>query len=224
VSPRTTTSEARRLFAASSKRSSARRPPAKRKRTRSSRWTPRRGLVVAITLLVGVGAGLAIARTGTVQRTLLQITLPLHHEDVIRQQAARWDVPPELIAAVIYAESRFRDQTSSAGARGLMQITPATAQIIEQKSHGTTFTPNDLSNPQINISYGTFYLHYLLQRFNGNEVAAIAAYNAGETNVANWGGSSLTADNIPFPETRSYVQAVIAKRDDYRQSYGHELG
>ena len=108
-------------------------------------------------------------------------------------------MPADLIAAVIYAESRFRDQTSHAGARGLMQITPSTAKVIERLSGGQTFKFEDLSDPDINIRYGTFYLRYLLEKFDDNEIAALAAYNAGETNVAAWGGSSLGLDDIPFP-------------------------
>jgi soluble lytic murein transglycosylase len=152
------------------------------------------------------------------------VTLPLKHEDIIRQQARDKGVPADLIAAVIYAESRFRDQTSAAGARGLMQITPQTAQIIENKSGGSTFTLEDLSDPDLNIRYGTFYLKYLLDRFDGNEVAAIAAYNAGETNVESWGGAGLTESDIKFSETRGYVDDVLAKRKDYRRSYRSELG
>ena len=87
-------------------------------------------------------------------------------------------VPADLIAAVIYDESRFRDQTSHAGARGLMQITPATAEQIERLSGGQTFKFEDLSNPDINIRYGTFYLRYLIDKFGDNVIAALAAYNA----------------------------------------------
>ena len=134
------------------------------------------------------------------------MTLPLRHEDIIRQQAAEKEVPPDLIAAVIYAESRFRDQESHAGARGLMQVTPQTAELIEDLSGGSTFESDDLSDPDINIRYGTFYLRYLLDKFDGNVIAALAAYNAGETNVAAWGGAELwSRDDIEFDETRDYV-------------------
>ena len=80
---------------------------------------------------------------------------------------------------MIYAESRFRDQESHAGALGLMQITPQTADVIAHLSGGTQFVTGDLSNPEINIRYGSYYLRYLLDRYDGNEVAALAAYNAG---------------------------------------------
>jgi len=69
-----------------------------------------------------------------------ELTLPLRHEDIIRQQAREKGLDPALIAGVIYEESRFRDQTSHAGARGLMQITPATARFIARDSGGTAFT------------------------------------------------------------------------------------
>jgi soluble lytic murein transglycosylase len=193
-----------------------------RRRFRSGGRKRRIGVAV-VALIVGLGSALLIFR-GDVEDTIRSVTLPLKHEDVIRQQAQEKDVPADLIAAVIYAESRFRDQTSSAGARGLMQITPQTAQIIEDKSGGSTFTLQDLSNPDLNIRYGTFYLKYLLDRFDGNEVAAIAAYNAGETVVETWGGASLTESDIKFSETRGYVDDVLAKRDDYRRSYRSELG
>jgi soluble lytic murein transglycosylase len=192
--------------------------------TRGSSRRGRRTVVIGGTLLVaGLGAFLLV-NSGRFQRTLEEFTLPLRHEDIIRQQAADKGVPADLIASVIYAESRFRDQTSHAGARGLMQITPSTAKLIESLSGGQTFKFDDLSDPDINIRYGTFYLRYLLDKFGNNEVAALAAYNAGETNVIAWGGSSLRLDDIPFPETRGYVEDVLDKRDDYARHYRQELG
>src|SRR5919205_587849 len=78
-----------------------------------------------------------------------EIALPLRHEDIIRQQAREKDLDPALIAGVIYAESKFRDgQVSSAGAQGLMQITPETAGDIARWSGGTAFTTRDLGSPQ----------------------------------------------------------------------------
>ena len=184
----------------------------------------RRTVVIGGTLLVAALGVFLLVNSDRFQRTLEEFTLPLRHEDIIRQQAADKAVPADLIAAVIYAESRFRDQTSHAGARGLMQITPSTAKLIEKLSGGQTFKFDDLSDPDINIRYGTFYLRYLLDEFGDNEVAALAAYNAGEANVVAWGGANLRLDQIPFPETRGYVEDVIDKRDDYARHYRHELG
>jgi soluble lytic murein transglycosylase len=174
------------------------------------------GVVAAVAIVLGV--------TGIFNHVIKELTLPLRHEDIIRQQARDKDVDASLIAAVIYAESRFRDQTSRAGARGLMQITPTTATEIERLSGGTTFKLDDLSDPDINIRYGTFYLAALLDRFDGSEVAALAAYHAGPTAVEEWGGRSLTLDEIPIEETRDYVEEVLDKKGDYRREYAKELG
>jgi len=189
------------------------------------RRRPRRRLLAGATVLaVAVAAGAALGLSGTFSDVIQELTLPLRHEDIIRQQANEKEVDASLIAAVIYAESRFHDQTSHAGARGLMQITPATANEIERLSGGTTFKLADLADPDINIRYGTFYLRELLDLYDGNEVAALAAYNAGPTRVGEWGGAGLTMEAIPLDETRGYVADVLDKRDDYRDEYGEELG
>src|SRR3954452_20521007 len=159
-----------------------------------------------------------------------EITLPLRHEDVIRQQAHKKNLDPALVAAIIYQESKFSDQTSSAGARGLMQITPDTADFIAKNSGGVRFTHEDLATPQINIAYGTWYLRWLLNRYDGRKTLAIAAYNAGFGHVDDWvrsaGGpySSDPKTNIPYPETRNYVGQVLERRKDYARRYSRELG
>jgi soluble lytic murein transglycosylase len=190
-----------------------------RSRSRSAIW--RRRAVIA--LLLGAGIAIVLSRVN-VEKAIQEITLPLQHEDIIRQQAAEKDLDPALIAAVIYTESRFSDQESSAGAIGLMQITPQAAEYIKQLSGGTTFVLSDLHDPQINISYGCYLLHHLFNRYDGNEVAALAAYNAGFNAVDGWGGSSLTLDDIRYPETRAYVEGVMDKRDEYASKYASELG
>jgi peptidoglycan lytic transglycosylase len=222
MSPGTSVRSARRGGQASRSRWAKRRAARPSRHARSQR---RRRLATAAGALVLVAlGGFLIVNSDWFQRTLEEVTLPLRHEDIIRQQAQEKDVPADLIAAVIYSESRFRDQTSHAGARGLMQITPATANLIEKLSGGRTFKFEDLADPDINIRYGTFFLHYLIDKYDGNQVAALAAYNAGETNVAAWGGADLKIDDIQYPETREYVENVIEKRDEYAQHYRHELG
>ena len=185
--------------------------------------TGRRVALGGAVLAVGLLAGVLVA-SGEFDHAIQELTLPLRHEDIIRQQAEEKDVDASLIAAVIYSESKFSDQTSSAGARGLMQITPEAANEIERLSGGTSFRIADLSDPEINIRYGTFLLRELLDRFDGDEAAALAAYNAGPANAEEWGGSELTVEGIPFPETRAYVEEVLDKRDAYREKYGQELG
>src|SRR3954447_9000929 len=185
----------------------------------------RRMLGVLVTLLLAAAVWAVLGGPDAVR----EITLPLRHEDIIRQQAKDKDVDPELIAAVIYEESRFRDQTSHAGARGLMQITPATARFIARDSGGAAFTQRDLATPQINIAYGTYYLRYLLRHYDGNQELAIAAYNAGETNVDRWvrraggPGAFNKLEDIPFPETRAYVKNVERSKRAYEQRYSKEL-
>jgi soluble lytic murein transglycosylase len=105
-----------------------------------------------------------------------------------------------------------------------MQITPETADVIERLSGGETFVTEDLADPDLNIRYGTFYLGYLLDRYDGNRVAALAAYNAGPTNVDRWGAAGLEIGDIQFEETENYVREVLDKRRDYRRRYAKELG
>ncbi|HET6997879.1 MAG TPA: lytic transglycosylase domain-containing protein [Solirubrobacterales bacterium] len=189
------------------------------KRATRRRWLALGGAAVATGLVAGV-----LVASGTFDAAIQELTLPLRHEDIIRQQSAEKGVDASLIAAVIYSESKFSDQTSSAGARGLMQITPEAANEIERLSGGTSFRLDDLSDPEINIRYGTFLLRELLERFGGDEAAALAAYNAGPSNAEEWGGSELEVADIPFPETRAYVEEVLDKRHAYRDKYAQELG
>lgn len=184
----------------------------------------RRLLVGGAAVVAGLAVGLVLGVFGKFDDVIQELTLPLRHEDIIRQQAAEKNVDASLIAAVIYAESKFDDRTSSAGARGLMQITPEAAQDIERHSGGTTFELGDLSDPEINIRYGTYLLRELLDRYDGDTVAALAAYNAGPGNVDRWGGGALIVTDIPFPETRAYVEDVLDKRRAYREKYARELG
>ena len=194
-------------------------------RVSSARGRTRRGRRTAI--LLGITGLLVVA--GIVVRPMVddaikEFTLPLRHEDVIRQQARDKNLDPALIAAVIYRESKFRDQTSAAGAKGLMQILPETAHFIARTSGGTEFVEGDLADPQINISYGSWYLRYLLDRYEGNTIAAVAAYNAGHGRVDRWGGKALGIEDIRFVETADYTRDVLDKRGEYAKKYRTELG
>ena len=181
-----------------------------------------------ITLLIAVASVAAVLLAlllPAVKDGVREITLPLRHEDIIRQQAAEKDLDPALIAGVIYAESKFTDATSSAGAQGLMQITPVTAEHIAQLSGATSFQLDDLSDPDINIRYGAFFLRYLLDRYDQNIVLTLAAYNAGSGNVDKWLDEGRTrVSEIPFPETREYIKRVIDARGSYTREYRAELG
>jgi soluble lytic murein transglycosylase len=188
----------------------------------------RLGVVVFIAALAAIAL---LSLKPWADKAVQEFTLPLRHEDIIRQQANDKNLDPSLIAGVIYVESRFRDQTSHAGAKGLMQLMPATADYIAHKSGGTRFVQGDLATPQINIAYGSWYLRYLLDHYNGDTALALAAYNAGEGKVDSWwqeaadrGENFSVADHIPFPETRAYVTKVLNARGKYRREYARELG
>jgi soluble lytic murein transglycosylase len=199
---------------------------------RPSRARIKRRRVAALLAATVLGGGLAAVVTGVgpLGDAVREFTLPLRHDDIIRQQAADKNLDPALIAAVIYEESRFRDQTSRAGARGLMQITPETADFIARRSGGVLFRQADLATPQINISYGAWYLRYLIDHYDGSETLAVAAYNAGQTNVDGWveraggPGNFEAARDVPFPETRAYVENVEERRGEYRDHYADDLG
>ena len=164
------------------------------------------------------------------QKAYRDLSLPLSYSSIIRQQAAEKHLDPALVAAVIYAETKFDPSPSSAGAEGLMQILPQTAEFLAHRSGATTFHVSDLGTPAVNIAYGSYYLRYLLDEYRGNEVLALAAYNGGETNVNRWlaadkqAGQAFTVSQIPFPETQAYVIRVMQAQRDYRQTYPQQLG
>jgi soluble lytic murein transglycosylase len=208
----------------------ARRAAAQRRRTIAARR--RRRLRRAVLTLGGFVVALLVVLVALpmFETAYQHLTLPLEHEDIIVQQAHEKGLDPALIAAVIYAETKFDARTSSAGAEGLMQILPATAEFLARRSGATTFTVADLSSPQVNIAYGSYYLRYLLDSYGGNKMLAIAAYNGGQTNVNSWiararsRGHSLTIGEIPFPQTRAYVAKVLSAQRRYRRSYASQLG
>jgi soluble lytic murein transglycosylase len=189
----------------------------------------RRHVLRLICIALAGGLGLLLALP-SLRGVIRRLTLPLEHADIIRQQARDEHVDPALIAAVIFAETKFDPRTSSAGAEGLMQILPATALFLAHRSGATTFTTADLATPQVNIAYGSYYLRYLLNEFDGNETLALAAYNGGEANVDDWiaaahaAGRRFTLTAIPFPETRNYVAKVERAQQEYRADYASQLG
>ena len=167
----------------------------------------------------------ALFGSGTFDEAIQELTLPLRHEDIIRQQADEKDVDAALIAAVIYSESKFGDQTSSAGARGLMQITPEAAKEIERLSGGTTFKLDDLSDPEINIRYGTFLLRELLDRYDGNVVAGARRLQRRPGERRRVGRQRPERRGDPLPgNPRLRRRACSTSSAAYRDEYAQELG
>lgn len=193
-----------------------------------------RGRRVMVLLL----AVLLLAATGVAWREVHQampswyarLWYPLEYEDAIRTEAARNDLDPALVAAVINTESGFvPDSRSSAGAVGLMQLLPETAEFIASEPDRPSAPPGGLEDPAVNIAYGTRYLRYLADRY-GTVPLALAAYNGGETNLSAWldrararGSDLRIPQGIPFSETRAFVTRVLDTAPIYRRSYAARL-
>jgi soluble lytic murein transglycosylase len=174
-------------------------------------------LVVLVGGILGAFALLQTESPGWWER----LFYPLRYEQIVRGHADNYDLDPALLAAVIYQESRFEaDARSSSGAIGLMQLLPDTAKGIAIHTGGSKFRVEDLYDPEINVRYGAWYLRHLLGKYR-DEQTALAAYNAGQTNVDRW---RRTGRGIQFSETREYVKRVAELKGIYRRAYGEELG
>lgn len=154
---------------------------------------------------------------------------PIYFEQEIRQSAAKHNIDPFLIAAIIRVETNYRHHLeSSKGALGLMQLMPDTAEWIVESNNLGPHTQDDLLKVDVNINLGSWYLSWLNKHYNGNLIYAIAAYNAGQGNVNKWkqtnvwDGSQERIDQIPFGETRHYVQRVIYYYEKYTKLYADQ--
>ena len=179
----------------------------------------RRWLVVAAVVVASLGVFAYLQHTEP--PWYARLWYPLRYTSIVRGHAANYHLDAALLAAVIEAESKFDPNAhSAAGAIGLMQLTPATAKGIAQYTGGHNFRLSDLTNPEINVRYGAWYLRHLLNRY-GNERLALAAYNAGEQNVDSWRKAHV---GIQFSETRDYVDKVERLKKIYRRAYASQLG
>jgi len=150
---------------------------------------------------------------------------PLPYRDVIFSNAQEAGVDPYLTMAVIRIESKFRPMAQSVrGAKGLMQLMPETAQWVK-KQMGEKFDEKLLFDVHYNTSIGCWYLAYLIKEFDGELHLALAAYNGGPNNVKQWlkdeiwSGKLEQLADIPFPETRDFVEKVLHDYSTYRQIY-----
>ena len=148
-----------------------------------------------------------------------------YHETVMKY-ADMYQVDSNLTAAVIKSESKFKHEAHShRGAVGLMQLMPDTAEWIAKQLGDTGYSIEALHEPDRNIRYGTWYLSSLEREFHGNDILALAAYNAGRGNVHDWMKENNWSDNfkdidaIPYKETRDYVRQVIGDQKKYRELY-----
>ena len=154
---------------------------------------------------------------------------PFEHRATIEAVANTNKIPASLVAGVILAESKYKESAESdRGALGLMQLMPETAHWIAEQMNQPKMNDTDIKAPATNIQLGTWYLGYLMEEFNHNEVLALAAYNAGRGHVESWmeeyqwDKNFNDIDAIPFPETRLYVRNVLKYQERYEELYGQD--
>jgi soluble lytic murein transglycosylase len=176
-------------------------------------------LTIAATAVLGLAAAGAWVFQ-TEPDWYLRTRYPLNYELSIGENARERGLDPSLLAAVVYVESRFDPNArSEAGAIGLMQLLPETAEGIALRTGGSRFVVADLRDPEINIRYGSWYLEHLADKYGSTELA-LAAYHAGQGNVDRW---RRTGAGIAFPETRAYLAEVERIRRIYASAYADEL-
>ena len=177
--------------------------------------------VVVLTSLLAVLAGLVLYVQAAEPSWYYRLRYPLAYESIVRGHAENYRLDAALLAAVIYQESKFDpDARSDAGAVGLMQLQPETARGIALRTGGSRFRVDDLTNPEINVRYGSWYLRHLLDKYDDEDLA-LAAFNAGQGNVDEW---RRQGKGIEFAETRHYVDRVQELKAIYRDAYASELG
>lgn len=163
--------------------------------------------------------------------TLLELAFPRPFQEAVQSAAASYELPAELLYAVIREESAFNPTAvSPRGARGLMQMIRPTAMRIAKQMAALRFHPRKLFDPSVSVRFGAHYIAWLLEEFDGDLAAVIASYHAGETNVRRWKqrNPGLTTDEfieeIPFASTRRYVKKVLASFGLYRLLYRPDDG
>ena len=169
---------------------------------------------------------LGTASQASVPEEILHAYYPLEFGDEIRACAASEHVPAWLVAGVIRQESAFNPKAESrAGARGLMQLMPPTAQEMAHRL-GLSYRPADLYDPQVSLRLGTAYLRELLDDFHGNLELALASYNGGPNRIERmWqkAGPGVRLDdfleNLSLDESKGYVKRILVLADSYRQLY-----
>ena len=154
---------------------------------------------------------------------------PFPYRDKVEEISSRYQVDKYLAVSVMKVESNFTEGAiSKSGAVGLMQIMPETANWIAVCLDEEPPSLNELHNTDKNIRYGIWYLSELEHEFFGNDILALAAYNAGRGNVRHWmeqGGwekNFSDVDKIPYLETRQYVKKVLACKEKYHKLYGSQ--
>lgn len=146
---------------------------------------------------------------------------PMPLREIVVRRAGEIKLDPAYVYGLIRQESRFiMDARSHVGASGLMQVMPATAKWTAKKIGMTSFTPEQITDKEVNVAIGTGYLKLVLDDFEGSMAMAAAAYNAGPSRPRNWRNgpvleAAIWAENVPFQETRDYVKKVLSNTTNY---------
>ena len=195
-----------------------------RGKTRRRRRSLRRGKLIVSALILAIVAGLFVFFW---PEQAPKISYPMAYEAEIRERSLEFGLDPARVAAVIYCESSFRPEVvSEAGARGLMQIMPTTAEWLATKFEDIEYESTEqLFDPVVNMRFGCWYLNYLDGRFSNDLRLATAAYHTGQGNVDAWledeahSADGVTLDVIPSAVTNTYVNRVTAAYEAYKELY-----
>ena len=162
-----------------------------------------------------------------------RILFPEAWWNTIKAESAKNGLDPYMVASLIRQESEFNPSVVSyANAYGLMQLLPRVGRQMAREEGMRRFETYYLLDPETNIRLGTRYLRQMLNRFGGVQEYALAAYNAGDSRVADWqaagpySGMDEFVESIPFTQTREYVEAILRNEQTYREidAYAHAQG
>lgn len=189
-------------------------------RGRARFWTWYRTVPIAV---MGVLLAVCLVFGALPTQVIRSVLCPVSYQEQILDSSSRHGVDPYLVCAMIECESSWdAGSVSDAGAEGLMQLMPSTAQELADRGlvDSSVYDPSNLTDPATNIEYGCAYLSYLSDNLE-NEDEVIAAYNAGMGTVAGWASSGYTdlQDVIEYPETSAYLAHVKSAEADYRTYY-----
>lgn len=180
-------------------------------------------LIVLLTILLVYFVSFKLIK---IDEKILKLIYPIKYEEYVELYSKEYNLDKYLIYAIIKAESNFKeDAISTSSAIGLMQLIETTAEERAKVTENELEDVNDLFNPELNISLGIDYIAYLINYYNGNEVLAICAYNAGMGNVDEWieygviDSDGNNIENIPFSETNNYIRRVLNNYEIYIKLY-----
>lgn len=195
------------------------------KRKRKKKSGVKTAIIVVLLLIIATVILMASGVISEIKKDIDRKFYPLEHKEAILKASEDYDMDPAFICAVIFTESKFReDVTSSAGAKGLMQLMPETFEYLAQKRGEET--PEDITDPETNIDYGVYYLRYMTDTYGFEDLyTACAAYNAGPGAVTSWlrneeySEDGKTLSVIPFEETENYIKKIKKTQNMYQTLY-----